>query len=103
MTDLPEGLQTPYEALKYLFESTMAPSDAEDALADLEALVAPYRAAQRHYAGSLGPYRFLTAWSVWKASEPASEIRTANEYTSTAPTLMDLVLKAAEKQEDASE
>ena len=54
MRDLPEDIQTSYDALKYLFESTMAPADAEDALADLEVLVAPIRLAQESYAAGHG-------------------------------------------------
>lgn len=96
MTDLPEDLQPSYDALKYLFESTMTQADAEEALADLENLVGPYRVAQRYYAGSHGPYRFLTAWTVRHTLRGPERSGSAQGTLEAPPTLLDLVLKAQE-------
>jgi len=98
--DLPEDLQTSYEALKYLFESTMAQADADDALADLEVLTAPYRTAQNAYAAGYGVY----------SPHPAYLVRNQGDRTWTpwpddrpAPTLLDLVLRAHEKHKEAQD
>lgn len=86
--DLPDDIQTSYDALKYLFESTMAPADAEDALADLEVLVAPVRAAQTAYAAGYGVY----------SPHPAYLVRQEGDKTWTQwpgdrpqPTVLDLL------------
>jgi hypothetical protein len=41
-----ENAETAYESLRYLLESTLAPSDFRDALGDLDILVNPMRAMQ---------------------------------------------------------
>lgn len=100
MTDLPQDLQDLYDHLAYVLRASTSPADAAECIDALDALVAPYRAAQSYAAGSVGPYRFLTAWSVWKTSDPASKVFDATGSIANPPTLMDLVLKAAEQESE---
>ncbi len=95
--DLPEDLQTSYDALKYLFESTLAPADAEDALADLEVLVAPYRAAQDYVAGSYRAGLFRATWDIDRLDKNPGTAVMAGRIIDNAPSLLSLVLKAQER------
>lgn len=97
--DLPEGLQTSYDALKYLFESTLAPMDAEEALADLEVLTQPLRTAQQAYAAGHGVYSPHPAYLVRNEGDPKW---TPWPDDKPAPTLLDLVLRAHEKRREAT-
>jgi hypothetical protein len=98
-TDLPEDLQTSYDALKYLAESTMAKADADDFLADLEVLVAPYRAAQEYVAGIFRAATFRTAWNIQPAANHPGTATRGGRIIDNPPTLLDLVLKAQKLQE----
>ncbi len=101
MSDLPEDIQRAYDALRYIAESTMAQADAEDAIADLEVLVAPYRAAQKYVAGTYSsPCVWRTAWNVDPASKHPGTATQGGRIIDNPPTLMDLVLKAQESGGD---
>lgn len=99
MKDLPESLQTPYDALKYLFESTLADCDARDALADLEALVAPYRAAQTSYAAGSGLYSVHPAYHVRNEARGEKKEWTSWPDDKPMPTLMDLLMLVPKSEE----
>lgn len=98
MPDLPEDIQRAYDALKYLAESTMAQADAEDAIADLEVLVAPYRAAQQYVPGIFRAAVFRTAWNIQPAANHPGTATRGGRIIDNPPTLMDLVLKAQKEQ-----
>lgn len=97
-TDLPEDLQTSYDALKYIAESTLTQADAEDFIADLEVLTAPLRAAQQMVAGLQGQ-TFRVAWDLRKAADHPGTATQGGRIINNPPTLLDLVLKAQKLQE----
>lgn len=99
MTDLPEGLQEAYDVLTGVLSSTMmATRDYEAATAAVEALVAPYRTAQKAYAAGSGLY----------SPHPAFHIRSEGERRWTTwpsdrpmPSVMDLLMLVHEKNDPA--
>lgn len=90
------------EPLQELYETVVQYLEVEEARDALEALVAPYRAAQRAYAAGSGLYN----------PHPAFHVRTKGDRVWTTwpddkpmPTLMDLMMLVheadpAESQED---
>lgn len=100
-TDLPEDLQTSYDALKYLAESTLTQADAEDFIADLEVLTAPLRAAQEYVPGIFRAAVFRPAWNVQPAVNHPGTATHGGRIIDNPPTLLDLVLKAKQLKEDS--
>lgn len=97
--DLPEELQTSYEALVYLFQSTLAPADAEDALADLEMLTAPLRAAEGYVASYTISDMPVPVWDIDEKHEHMVAVH-QHEKRGFPPSLLDLVLQAHEKTKE---
>lgn len=105
MTDLPQDLQDLYDHLAYVLRASTSPADAAECMDALNALVAPYRTAQKAYAGSHGVYvvgpaylvriegqraegsKGKQGWHVWPDDRPM-------------PSLMDLLVLVHEKNTD---
>jgi hypothetical protein len=97
--DLPEDLQTSYDALKYIAESTMTQADADDFIADLEVLVRPYRAAQKYVAGTFRSAVFRSVGNIQLAANHPGTATQGGRIIDNPPTLLDLVLKAQEQED----